>query len=56
MIDKDTTKKLKNQEAFNFADKHLSVKSLERFKECGCWVEKFANREKTKSKVHQANY
>jgi len=56
MITKYSTKKPKNQDIFTRVVKHLSLSGQERFRDCGDWIEFFANKEADKLKVHQANF
>ena len=49
-------KKPKNQEGFQYIDKHLSEKSSNRYKSCGSWIEMFSDIEMEKMKVHNADF
>jgi len=49
-------KKSRNQEVIKYTDKHFTPKSQERIRECGDWIDFFANREVSKLKVCQANF
>lgn len=56
LLDKYTKKKLKNQDAVSFIDKHVNHKTIRRIFECGCWIEFYADREVTRFKVIHANF